>query len=148
MQDIIRVSTSHLTDSDRAAIAAYLKSLPAAADRPAEKPDRASMQLGEAVFAQRCSVCHAADTHDYPSLAYNSVVGQPDPTTLVRVILQGSQTVPVAGKPTGFSMPAFPTLSDAELAAVATYVRTSWGNSAGTVSKGRAAQIRKLLRPD
>jgi mono/diheme cytochrome c family protein len=55
--------------------------------------------------------------------------------------------VPASGKPPGFSMPAFATLSDADLAAVATYVRNSWGNAADPVSKGNVAQIRKELRP-
>ena len=147
MQDVVRVSTSAMSDSDRSAIAVYLKSLPAAPEKAPRKPDPASMALGEAVFVQRCSVCHGADTKSYPSLARNAVAAQPDPATLLRVILQGSQSVPAAGKPAGFSMPAFATLSDAELAAVATYVRNAWGNAADPVQVNRAAEIRKQLRP-
>jgi mono/diheme cytochrome c family protein len=147
MQDVVRVSTSWMTDADRVAIATYLKSLPAAPEPPVRKPDDAAMQLGEAVFVQRCSVCHSADTRSYPALAANSVAMQRNPATLVRVILQGSQSVPAPGKPAGFSMPAFPALSNAELAAVATYLRNTWGNCVGVVSESKVRQIRKQLRP-
>jgi mono/diheme cytochrome c family protein len=147
MQDVVRVSTSRMTDADRAAIATYLKSLPATPESPVRKPDNAAMQLGQTVFVERCSACHSADTQSYPSLVGNSIADQPDPATLVRVILQGSQSTPVPGKPVGFSMPAFPVLSNAELGAVATYVRNAWGNHATPVSEARAAQLRKLLQP-
>lgn len=43
-------------------------------------------------------------------------------------------------------MPAFAEkLSDAEIAAVATYVRTSWGNTFGPVGVDRVAEIRATL---
>lgn len=43
-------------------------------------------------------------------------------------------------------MPAFgDTLSNDEIAAVATYIRTSWGNDFGLVSPSRVAEIRKSL---
>ncbi|HEY1615096.1 MAG TPA: hypothetical protein VGF97_15525 [Rhizomicrobium sp.] len=89
----------------------------------------------------------SADTRSYPGLAGNSIASQPDPATLVRVILQGSQSVPTPGKPIGYSMPAFPSLSNAELGAVATYVRNAWGNRAGPVSESEAKEIRRRLRP-
>ncbi|HWA91416.1 MAG TPA: cytochrome c [Rhizomicrobium sp.] len=147
MQDVVRVSTSHMTDADRAAIAAYLKSLPPAPEAPPRKPDAAQMQLGQAVFAERCAVCHATDARSYPPLAHNAVARLPDPATVLRVILQGSQSVPAPGKRPGFSMPAFPVLTNEELAAVATYVRNSWDNDAGPVSPKEAAAIRKRLEP-
>jgi mono/diheme cytochrome c family protein len=147
MQDVVRVSTSQMTDADRNDIATYLKSIPAAPEQRVSKPDEAAMQLGEAVFVQRCSVCHSADTRSYPGLAGNSVVRQPNPATLVRVILQGSQSVPTPGKAVGYSMPAFPTLSNEELGAVATYVRNAWGNRSSPVSESEVKEIRKHLRP-
>jgi mono/diheme cytochrome c family protein len=43
-------------------------------------------------------------------------------------------------------MPAFKDrLSDEEIAAVATYIRTSWGNDFGPVSSTRVAEIRKSM---
>jgi mono/diheme cytochrome c family protein len=44
-------------------------------------------------------------------------------------------------------MPAFPTLSNEELGAVATYVRNAWGNRSSPVSESEVKEIRKHLRP-
>jgi mono/diheme cytochrome c family protein len=44
-------------------------------------------------------------------------------------------------------MPAFGwKLSDAQIAAVATFLRTSWGNRASAVSAATVAELRKTLR--
>jgi mono/diheme cytochrome c family protein len=47
----------------------------------------------------------------------------------------------VPGAPVGYSMPAFPVLSNEELAEVATYIRNAWGNNAGPVSTAQAAAV-------
>ncbi|MBS0470392.1 MAG: cytochrome c [Proteobacteria bacterium] len=146
MKDVVRESTSRMSDADRAAIATYLKSLPAGRSPQIAKPDAKSMATGRTVFVERCSVCHAADTADYPALKNNSVVVQRDPATLLRVILQGASSIAVPGENVGYSMPAFPTLSNADLAAVATFVRNSWGNSAGDVTPKQAGSVRTQLR--
>ncbi len=147
MQDVVRLSTSRMSDTDRAAIAAYLKSLAAAPDPEPRTPDTPAMARGEAVFVQRCAVCHAHPDRGYPSLTHNSVVEARDPATMLRVMLQGSQAVAGPHGPIGFSMPAFPVLTDAQLADVATYLRNSFGNRADPVSRKEAADLRKLLKP-
>lgn len=147
MQDVVRMSTSKMSDADRAAIAAYLKSLPAAPDPQPRAPGANAMARGQAVFAERCAVCHAHPEQGYPALAHNSLVEARDPTTMLRVVLQGSQAVVGPQRPIGFSMPAFPVLSDGELADVATYVRNSFGNRADPVSERQASDLRKLLGP-
>ena len=146
MQDVVRLSTSRMSDADRAATAAFLKSLPPAPDLAPQALDARAMAQGQAVFVERCAVCHAHPDQGYPALAHNSVVEARDPTTLLRVVLQGSQAVAGPRGPIGFSMPAFPVLSDAELADVATYLRNTFGNRAGPVSKKEASELRKLLR--
>jgi mono/diheme cytochrome c family protein len=46
-------------------------------------------------------------------------------------------------------MPAFAEeLSDAEIAAVATYIRTSWGNHAGPVNPAEVASVRRVLQQE
>lgn len=92
IQDAVRLSTSRMTDGDRNAIAIYLKSLPAAPEKSPSKPDANAMAAGRVVFVQRCSSCYQTDTSDYPTLLNNSVVQSPDPTTLLHVILCGSQS--------------------------------------------------------
>jgi mono/diheme cytochrome c family protein len=45
--------------------------------------------------------------------------------------------------PGGGSMPAFrPGLSDDEIAALLTYVRSSWGNSAGAVTSAQVTAVK------
>jgi mono/diheme cytochrome c family protein len=146
MRDVISVSTSRWTDDDRRAVATYLKSLPPPRTPAVSKPDANAMRIGETVFVERCSSCHLADRSDYPSLAHNSIVQAIDATTVVRVILRGSQSAAIKGRPTGFSMPAFAVLSDKQLAGVATYIRNSWGNRAGPVKADAVRSLREALK--
>lgn len=144
MQDVVRHSTSLMTDDDRSAIAVYLKSLPPAPEAAIPRPDPRVIHDGQAIFVERCSVCHQEPgSNDYPSLAGNSIVQARDPDTVLRVIVQGSQSAPTPNGPVGFSMPAFPVLTDDELADVATYIRNAWGNRAASVSSQDAGRIRK-----
>ncbi|HEY2070677.1 MAG TPA: cytochrome c [Rhizomicrobium sp.] len=144
MKDVIEKSTSAMSDGDLLAIAAYLKSLKPAEPPAPHAPGDAAMADGQAVFAERCAVCHTQP--GYPKLAGNTMVQSRDPRTVLRVILQGAESVKVAGSPAGYSMPAFPVLRDAELADVATYIRNSWGNRAGLVSPRVAKTLRKALK--
>lgn len=148
MQDVVRVSTSRWTDADREAVAAYLKSLPAAPEAMPSKPDAQAMENGQRTFVERCAVCHASHSKDYPPLAGNAIVQASDPTSILRVILQGSQSAPTPNGPIGFSMPAFPGLDDRDLADVATYIRNSWGNRAKPVSTADAKSVRHLIGAD
>jgi mono/diheme cytochrome c family protein len=146
MKDVVRISTSHFTDSDRRAVAVYLKSLPAARDRTPPMPSPAAMVRGQAGFVESCSACHQADAKDYPPLAHNAIVQFSNPDTMLHVLLQGSQSVPLPGHSAGYSMPGFAALSDAELADIATYVRNSWGNRGSAVSAKSVGNLRNLLR--
>jgi mono/diheme cytochrome c family protein len=42
-------------------------------------------------------------------------------------------------------MPAFPVLSDSQIADVATYIRNSWGNRASAVTAGAVAAERHAI---
>lgn len=96
MQEVVSLSTSRMTDDDRAAIAAFLKSLPAAAEKPPPAPDADRMQAGEAVFVQSCSACHLrsdpTSPRDYPQLGGDTLVMGRDPTTVLRIVLAGAQS--------------------------------------------------------
>ena len=82
----------------------------------------------------------------YPSLAGNRAVVLADPTNLVRVELQGGYLPATAGNPRPHGMPPFQhLLGDEDVAAVATFVRSSWGNQAagvGTIEVYRARERR------
>jgi len=142
MSEVIADSTSHLTDEDLKAIAVYLKDRPApqSAPTPVAASDPA-MRVGAAIYVDECQACHrAAGTgvaNLFPAMKDNPVVQSADPTTLIRVLLHGTQNVATDAAPTGASMPAFGwKLTDAQAAAVLTYIRNSWGNAAPAVSAG------------
>ena len=71
-----------------------------------------------------------------PNLAASNSVAARDPTTLIRVILEGAQSVATKEEPTAPAMPAFGwQLTDAEIAAVATYIGNSWSHAAPAVTE-------------
>jgi mono/diheme cytochrome c family protein len=153
MSEVVRDSTSKLSDDDLKAIATYIKDVdggPNPPPPPAPPKDK-KMSAGEAIFADSCSACHQADGSGvprmFPPLAGNANVQSRDPTTIIRVILQGAQTAPTDKAPTAFSMPAFDwKLDDGQIAAVASYVRNTWGNSAPPVGPDQVGSLRKAVR--
>ncbi|MGN6149180.1 MAG: c-type cytochrome [Rhizomicrobium sp.] len=147
MTPVIEESTSRMTDSDLHAVATYLKSLRPVTAEPPHTPDIRQMQNGQAVFVARCSICHSGTSaKDYPTLVHNTLVQSGNPDTVLHIILRGASPAETKNSGGGFSMPAFPVLSDGELADVATYIRNSWGNRAPPVSVHDVKSLRKNLR--
>jgi len=151
MADEVAHSSSHMTDADLKAIAAYLKSLPGQDDKttPVAASDRA-MVAGAAIYGDVCSACHASRGEGvanlFPALAKSASVRSSDATTVVRVILNGARSVATAAEPTSPGMPSFGwQLNDDEVAAVATYIRNSWGNAAPSVTAGDVRNQRAAL---
>jgi mono/diheme cytochrome c family protein len=130
-------SSSHLTDADLEAIAAYLLSLKPVAERNQQPLDArdARMLAGQAIYKDNCAGCHndagAGASGLFPRLAGSAAVQSDVPTTLIRSVLFGSKATATAGAPTGPAMPSFAwRLNDVETAAVITYIRNAWGNAA------------------
>ncbi len=102
---------------------------------------------GAAVFAARCVPCHQADGKGlpgaFPPLAGSEYVNG-DPLRAVRIVLRGlTGPVTVAGNSFNGAMPAWADqLDDAQVAAVLSYVRSSFGNTAGPVRAGDVAAQR------
>jgi mono/diheme cytochrome c family protein len=151
MADVIVHSTSQMTDADLAAIGDYLKRHPNHAPPPPESaPDPKVMAAGEAIYVDACSACHAVDGKAqpgyFPPLPGAAVTQSVDPTTVIRFILSGTQTVATDARPTPLSMPSYGwKLDDAQVAAVATYVRNSWGNDAPPVRASDVARLRRRV---
>jgi mono/diheme cytochrome c family protein len=152
MADAITHSTSHLTDADLRAIAVYLKDLPPGGSEPPQpvSAQDPAMQRGEAIYNERCAACHTVAGEGivglFPRLSAAPLVQQSHATSLVRVVLEGSRGVATDGAPTGPAMPSFAwQLSDADVAAVVTYIRNAWGNAAPAVSAGEVANLRQTL---
>ncbi len=151
MAEVVINSTSKLRDEDLRAIAIYLKSITGNETQNSSEPQQGIMNAGGAIYGDSCSACHQSDgagvPRMFPPLAHNANVQSTDPTTVVRVILQGAQTAPTSARPTPSTMPAFNwKLNDDQIAAVATYVRNHWGNAAPPVDADRVRSIRKALR--
>ena len=98
----------------------------------------ASAQTGESLFGDNCSACHQANGQGVQG-AFPALAGDPfvtgDPDALVGVVLKGRG-----------GMPTFKDdLKDADIAAVLTYVRGTWGNKAPAVTPAQVAAGRAKI---
>jgi mono/diheme cytochrome c family protein len=103
------------------------------------------MTLGRRLYAN-CQACHQAGGQGvegtYPPLGGSEWVNG-DPQTMVRILLHGVQgRLEVRGKVYNQAMPAWKHLKDVQLAAVATYVRGSWGNTGAPVPVETVTAVR------
>jgi mono/diheme cytochrome c family protein len=151
MGDVVAFSTSLASDDDLKAIMTYLRSVGASPDASVSAPDGGVMKQGQAIWQDSCSACHRMDGQGvprfFPPLQHDANAQQTDPTTVLHYILAGSRKVPTGGAPTPLSMPAYSwKLDDAQVAAVATYVRNSWGNSASAVTADEVKKLRGELK--
>jgi mono/diheme cytochrome c family protein len=105
----------------------------------------AGSDKGAAIFARNCASCHRASgqgtTNVFPPLIRSSYVA--DQKKLIHVLLYGIQgPIEVDGKPYTGTMPGWKgTLSNADIAAVATHVRKSWGNAYGQITEADVAKV-------
>lgn len=94
---------------------------------------------GKATFAKYCAACHQATGKGipgaFPALAGSAFV-QGAPEQVAAVLLKGRGGMP------DFS----PTLSDAEIAEVVSFVRGAWGNRASALGTQEVAALRESLK--
>ncbi|MDR6936130.1 cytochrome c [Luteibacter sp. 3190] len=144
MAEVVLRSTQHLSDTDLAAMATYLASLP---ERPAPRQRESAAGArelalrGGTVYTERCATCHGADGRGkgdaYPPLDGNGSVTDPTGINAIRIVLSGGFAPATAANPRPYSMPPFSqTLGDDDAAAVVTYIRQAWSNKAAAVSPG------------
>jgi cytochrome c oxidase cbb3-type subunit II len=132
------------------ALIAYLASLkqpalPASAAPSGEAPTAAKVSAsaapagsydaakGAALYTANCSACHQASGEGlpgaFPSLKDDAVVNKDDATKHIDVVLNGLHDARVSGVVYSSVMPPFAaTLSDADIADLIDYERSSWGN--------------------
>lgn len=101
---------------------------------------------GAQVFSGKCAACHQATGLGlpgvFPPLAKSPYVTESE-RRLVQILLHGIvEKIEVLGTTYNGVMPAWNALSDAEIAAVATYVRAGFGNMGGPVSVELVARER------
>lgn len=133
MAEAVHDSLRHLKDSDLQAMAVYLKDQPTTpetvtADKAKWPQDR--LVAGKLVYENNCISCHQSNgmgiKGSVPALAHNDAVTAAEPYNVVMALLEG---FPPSG--TWGAMGSFANaLNDEQIADVANYVRTAWGNGA------------------
>ena len=102
---------------------------------------------GEQVYGSICVTCHQADGNGlqgaFPPLA-GSAVAVGDAEVSIKIVLSGLTGEMTRGGATynGMMTPWGGTMSDGDIAAVLTYVRSSFGNSADAVTEAQVAEVR------
>ncbi len=145
MRETINDSLKYLTDADRHAIAAYLKSVSAQQSyKPVVNADaQAPGSTGANAYLSHCAFCHGIGGQgiagEIPALAGNGAVMAAGPQNVIRVVLGG-----LPAKNGLHPMPAVGAdLSDQDVADIVNYVRTGWGNTApGNAQAGDVGALR------
>lgn len=166
MTSVVAHSTSHLNDDDLDSIGVYIKSLsvnPAGdnattADERREAGEKTRAHLdaakdltdGERLYLDNCSACHLNDgmgaERVFPPLDGNSLSNADNPNGLIHTILAGARPPATSTIPAQLPMPGFAwRLSDDEVASLATFVRSAWGNEGDSVSADQVADVREEL---
>lgn len=153
-------SLSQVPEADTNAIATYIMSLqkPGAKAAPTEaaaaaaaSADTARVTQGARLFAGACASCHGTAAPmmaagGRPSLSLSTAVNSERPDNLIQIVLNG---VPWShAQQTTFMPPFAASLTDAQIASIAAYVRADIGKRpAWTGVEKRAADIRQENQP-
>lgn len=145
MAGVIFGSTQYLNDQDLHAMVAYLRSLAPVSHNKAEATagdqivaSSAVMDAGARIYESSCAACHGKSGEGqagrFPALAGNRALSIGESSNVVQSILHGGFLPATADNPRPYGMPPFgQTLDDESIAAVASYVRGSWGNTGPVV---------------
>jgi mono/diheme cytochrome c family protein len=148
MAEVVKNSTSYMTDADLEAMGTYLKSIPASSPLRTARALPSDQRIAAAsLYMDNCGGCHQAGGRGvpnvFPPLAGNGVVLSKNPADILKVVLGG---VPARGK--YVPMPSFANqLTDKGIADVANYVRSSWGNTAASdATPEEVARLRRSMK--
>ena len=154
MAEVVQHGTQYLTPADAMAMADYLKGqtpvVTALGGYGQSAHGTQANPKGARLYDQVCAECHgkSGEGHPgaYPALAANPKVLRANTNNLVLQLLYGGYPATTAGNPRPFGMPPFVLkLSDADMAAVLSYIRNSWGNHADSVSEFDINKLRTSL---
>lgn len=154
MADVVHNSTQYMSEADTRAMAKYLKSYkskgvssPPLQYEVGEEFGQELFKEGQAVYAANCAVCHGADGKGqpphFPPLADNGSIMMHSSVNAIKMVLNGGYPPVTPGNPKPYGMPPFAqSLSDREVAAVASYIRMAWGNGGEAVSPQQVNDMR------
>lgn len=148
MLHVVELSTSRLNVADRGAMTTYLLG-----DKPRAPKTIAMMPTAADAPAQRdyfnlCAGCHGRDGDGVPNVAVslrgNSSARDADPHNLIVAILDGLPEHDFPGLARMQDMPGFGAdLDDAQVAALATWLRQRYGGQAATVEPPAVRELRR-----
>ncbi len=125
-----------------------LKTAGAASDgKPRQHaPDPVVHKKGAAIYATQCASCHGQDglgvAGAFPPLSASERLTK-DPSVPIRIVLHGLQgPITAGGKEYNGAMPPPGNLSDADISAVLTYLRQSFGNDAASITEAQVKATR------
>jgi mono/diheme cytochrome c family protein/glucose/arabinose dehydrogenase len=113
---------------------------------PLTAQEQRRYEMGESLFAASCAACHQLTGLGQggvaPPLADSEWVLGSEPR-LARILLQGVEG-PIHAAGVGFdsAMPSWASFNDDQLAAILTFIRRAWENSASPVSQEMVATVR------
>jgi len=154
MAEVVHNSLQYLNDEDTRAMAVYLKSIAEGSSSPpapsSALPTTESsllISLGRTVYDKNCASCHGLQGEGkpphWPPLANNQSIEMQSAVNPIRMVLNGGYPPGTKGNPMPYGMPPFAgLLSDNEVAAVVSYIRTAWGNRGTPVSARDANELR------
>jgi mono/diheme cytochrome c family protein len=153
MAEVTYNSLQYMTDADTRAMAVYLKSLGEGSPLVKESSGVAMsensllMTLGKTIYMAQCASCHGAQGRgappNFPPLAGNPSIQMQSAVNPIRMVLNGGYPPGTAQNPMPYGMPPFAqNLSDDDVAAVVTYIRSSWGNRGAAISARDANELR------
>ena len=153
MAEVVHNSLQYLDDADTRAMAVYLKGIAEASSPPPASsalPNTESsllISLGKTVYDKNCASCHGTQGEGkpphWPPLANNQSIEMQLAVNPIRMVLNGGYPPGTKGNPMPYGMPPFAgLLSDNEVAAVVSYIRTAWGNRGTPVSAREANELR------
>ena len=146
MAEVVHYSMRYLTDADLTAVATYLLGAEKRPDYQTAIPiTPAERTFGEALYNANCAQCHKADGSGVPdaipNLAGNAAVVASLPNSVVAPMINGLE-----GGGSYGAMPSFAgALSNGEMAAIANYARTAWGNAASANTTPKLVASLRLI---
>ncbi|WP_211335147.1 c-type cytochrome [Thiocapsa rosea] len=152
MAEVVHDSLSKLTEADLYAMAIYLIDLPAKT-APTHQPQvppllsQADFESGRDLYTTHCSACHQDHGQGlapyFPALRGNPAVTIEEPNDVVKTLLLGAPADPSDAFSPYVVMPAFgSTLTDEQIATLASYIRAAWGNDAAPVQSAEVKALR------
>lgn len=154
MAAVVMHSLQEMSLADLTAMAVYLKaqsekkaSAPMLASGPTDEQTAAMMKTGAALYKDQCASCHLINGEGvprvYPPLVNNPAITMRNPVNPIRMVLNGGFPPSTEGNPRPYGMPPFhQELNNDQVAAVVTFIRRSWGNTATATTAAEVARSR------